>query len=85
MSKCFEQEVCKVSYMHSNQKRKFNDYYMKLDPPLLIGAHFECMNVPVESNDDCFMDKLFVQKPVALCYNIVINSHSENLNSEKDC
>ena len=34
-----------------------------------IAADFECMNVPVESKNNNFMDKLF-RKPVAIGYNM---------------
>ena len=48
MLRCFEQEVCNISYMHPNQKINFNDWYMKIDPPMWLAAAFECMNVPVD-------------------------------------
>ena len=69
---CIEQKVCNISYMHPNQKMKFNDWYMKIDPPMWIAADFECMNFPNNDNDnDNATDKLFVNKPVAIGYNIV--------------
>ena len=58
---------------------------MKIDPPIWIAADFECMNIPINDNDnDNIKDKLFVNKPVAIGYNIVKNSYYENLNLEKD-
>ena len=64
MVRCIEQKVCNISYMHPNQKIKFNDWYMKIDPPMWIAADFECMNVPINDNDnDNVTDKLFVNKP----------------------
>ena len=41
LSRCIEQEVCNVFYMHLNQKIKFNDNYMKIEPPMWIAADFE--------------------------------------------
>ena len=70
---------------------------MKIDPPLWMAADFECMNVLIDDNDndndndkvnvndnDHVTDKLFVNKPVAIGYNIVKNRDYENLNLEKD-
>ena len=74
--------------MHPNQKIKFNDWYMKIDPPMWMAAFFECMNVLINENyndNDQVTDKLFVIKPVAIGYNIVKNPDYENLNLEKDC
>ena len=91
MLRCFEQKVCNISYMHPNQKKKFNDWYMKIDPPMWIAADFECINIPINDNDndnendnDKVTDKLFVNKPLAIGYNIVKNSEYDNLNLEKD-
>ena len=97
MLRCIEQEVCNISYMNPNQKIKFNDWYMKIDPPMWIAADFECMNIPINDNnntndnhnnndhdDDNVTDKLFVNKPVAIGYNIVKNPDYDNLNLEKD-
>ena len=36
--------------MHPNQKIKFNDWYMTIDPPMWIAADFECMNVVINDN-----------------------------------
>ena len=59
--------------MHPNQKIKFSDCYMKIDPPVWIAADFECMNVLTHDNDndnvddnDHVTEKLFVNKPVAI-------------------
>ena len=38
--------------MHPNQKIKNNDWYMKTDPPMWIGADFECMNVLINDKDN---------------------------------
>ena len=104
MLRCIEQKVCNISYMQPNQKIKFNDWYMKIDPPMWIAADFECMNTPVIDNDNVndndngddnnanandhdrkgVTDKLFVNKPVEIGYNIVKNPVYENLNLEKD-
>ena len=71
--------------MHPNQKINFSDCYMKIDPPMWIAADFECMNIPVIDNDnDNVTDKLFVNKPVAIGYNIFKRPEYENLNLEKD-
>ena len=58
---------------------------MKKVPPLWIAADFECLNVLINDNDnDHVTDKEFVNKPVAIGYNIVKNPENENLNLEKD-
>ena len=85
MLRCIEQKVCNISYMQPNRKIKFNDWYMKIDPPIWKAADFECMNIPITNNDnDNVTDKLFVNKPIAIGYNIVKNSDYDNLNLEKD-
>ena len=85
MLRCIEQKVCNISYMQPNQKIKFSDWYMKIDPPMWIAADFECMNIPINDNDDDNVtDKLFVNKPVAIGYNIVKHPDYNNLNLEKD-
>ena len=91
MLRCIEQKVCNISYMHPNQKIKFNDWYMKIDPPVWIAADFECMNIPINNNDNVndhdnngVTDKLFVNKPVPIGYNTVKRPDYDNLNLEKD-
>ena len=86
MLRCIEQKVCNISYMQPNQKIKFNDWYMKKDPPMWIAADFECTNLPINddnNDDDNVTDKLFINEPVAIGYNIVKNSDYDNLNLEK--
>ena len=47
--------------MQPNQKIKFNDWYMKIDPPMSIAADFECMKIPINNDDnDNVTDRLFV-------------------------
>ena len=77
--------------MHPKQRIKFIDWYIKIDPPRCMAADFECMNVLVNDNDnvnvndnDHVTDKLFLNKPVAICCNIVKNPHYENLKLEED-
>ena len=87
MLRCIEQKVCNISNMHPNQKIKFNDWYMIIDPPMWIAADFECMNIPINDNENDnngVTDKLFINKPLAIGYNIVKNSDYDNLNLEKD-
>ena len=85
MLRCIERKVCNISYMNPNQKIKFNDWYMKIDPPMWMAAEFECLNIPFNVNDNNNVtDKLFVNKPVAINYNIVKNPDYENLKLEKD-
>ena len=95
MLRCIEQKVCNISYMKSNQKITFNDWYMKRDPPMWIAADFECMNIPINDNNNVNVndndhdnnsvtDKLFINKPVAIGYNTVKNPDYNNLNLEKD-
>ena len=92
MLRCIEEKVCNISYRHPKQKIKYNDWYMKIDPPMWMAADFACMNVLINDNDndnvnvhdnDHVTDKLFVNKPVAIGYNIVKNPDYENLNLEK--
>ena len=85
MFRSIEQKVCNKSYMHPNQKIKFNDWYMKICPPMWIVADFQCMNIPIIDNDnDHVTKKSFINKPVAIGYNIVKKPEYENLNLEKD-
>ena len=85
MLRCIEQKVCNISYMHPNQKIKFNDWYVKIDPPMWIASDFECMNIPIVDNDSNHVtDRLFINKPVAIGYNVVKNPAYENLILEKD-
>ena len=43
------------------------------------------MNIPLEcANEDDSMEKLFVNEPVTIGYNIIKNSDFVNLNLEKD-
>ena len=48
-----------------------------------MAADFECMKVPVQGNKNNLMDKLFINKPVAVGCNIVKNPDYENLSLEK--
>ena len=51
-----------------------------------MAADFECMNVPTNDNgNDHVTDKLFVNKPVAICYGVVKDPDYEKLGLEKDC
>ena len=85
MLRCIEQKVCNISYMQPNQKIKFNDWYVKIDPPTWIAADFECMNLPINNNDnERVTDMLFINKPVAKGYNKVKNPDYDNLILEKD-
>ena len=93
MLRCIEQKVCNISYMQPNQKIKFNDWYMKIDAPMWIAADFEYMNIPINDNgnnndndndNNGVTDKLFINKPLAIGYNIVKNSDYDNLNLEID-
>ena len=74
---CIEQKVCNITYKHPNQKIKFNDWYIKIDPKIRMAADFECMNLFINDNDidndndndvvnvndnDPVTDKLFVNK-----------------------
>ena len=66
-----EKESCNISFMHQNQKIKLNDYYMNIDPQKSIAADFECLNIPVEPNNDSFKEKLFLSEPAAIGFFIV--------------
>ena len=68
---------------------------LKIDPPMWIAADFECMKIPFSNNNNNddnvndqdnngVTDKLFVNKPIAIGYNIVKNPDYDNLNLEKD-
>ena len=83
MLRCIEQKICNISYKRPNQKLKFNDEYMKINPPMWMAAEFECRNVLFNDNDidnAHVTDKSFVSKPVAICDSIVKNPDYENLN-----
>ena len=56
---------------------------MKTDPRIWIAAEFECMNIPINDNNGV-TDDVFVNKPVAIGYNIVKNCDYEDLNLKKD-
>ena len=57
---------------------------MKIDPLMWIAADFECMNIPIIDNDnDNVTDKLFINKSIAIGYNIVKKPDYENLNWKK--
>ena len=83
--------------MHPNQKIKFNDWYMKIDPPMWIAAVFECMNLPINNNNNNndnvnvndhdnngVTEKLFRNKPVAIGYNTVKNPDCDNIHLKKN-
>ena len=70
--------------MNPDQKKTYNDWYMKIDPPLWITVDFKRMNRLVESNKDKLMDKLLVNKPFARGYIIVKNPVYDNLSLQKD-
>ena len=64
---------------------------MKIDPPMWMAADCECMNVLINDSDkdnvndkDNVTDNFFVNKPVAIEYNVVKIPHHENFNLEKD-
>ena len=66
---------------------------MKIHPPMWIAADFECMNIPINNNDNVNVndhdnngvtDKLIINKPVAIGSNIVKNPDYDNLNLKKD-
>ena len=38
--------------MQPIQKIKFNDWYMKMDPPMWIAADFECMSLLINDNNN---------------------------------
>ena len=79
MLRSFEQEVCNLSIMHSNQNKKIIYWYMKIDPTMWIAADFEWTNVALKSaSENISMEKLFSSQPVALSYNIFKNSDYDN-------
>ena len=71
MLKCIERKVCNISYLQPNQKIKFNDWYMKIDPPMWIAADFECMNMPINDNNNNNVDDNNND-------NVNINNHDNN-------
>ena len=84
MFRSFEQEICNTSYMQPNHKIIFFDWYMKIDPPMWNTVVFECMNVPLESdNGNVSREKLFLSKSVAIGCNIIKNPDYDNLNLGK--
>ena len=68
--------------MHPNQKINHYDWDMKIDSAVWMAADFECMNVLINDNNNDVThvtDKLFVNKPIAIGYNIVKNPYYGNL------
>ena len=68
---------------------------MKIDPPMWMADDIQCMNVPVEYNNDNFLEngptdqfrsanKLFVNKLFAIGYNTFKNPDFQNLISKED-
>ena len=81
---CIEQEVCNIFYMHLNQKVKFNDWHTKVDPQMWMAADLECFIVALEStNENDSMEKLCVNKPVAIAKNAIKSSVCGKLHLEK--
>ena len=65
MLRWIEHEVCNISWKNPNEKGNFNEWFMKINPPMWTAAHFEFMNIPVESNQDDWNKKMFMNKPFA--------------------
>ena len=55
--------------MQPNEKIKFKDWFMKIDPPIWNAADFECMNIPIKDNknDDDYNN-----------VNVNVNDHDNN-------
>ena len=70
MARCFEQELCNISFMDPVRRNTYNDCYMKMDPPIWIDGYFECVNKP---KDDPHQKTLFINVPVGVNYDIVKN------------
>ena len=48
--------------MDLNKKIKFNDSYIKIDPPMWTDADFECADIPTGAPQK----KLFLNKPISV-------------------
>ena len=81
MLRCIKQEGFTKSFMDPNQKKKFNEKFMKKDPPMWIAADFDCLNVPMRTVES-MNRKLFVHKPIAIGYNIVKSPDYDIINSK---
>ena len=82
---CNEWEVCNFLYMHLKWNLKFNDSSVEIDSSMWKATDFDCTPKPVatKSENYTFMEKLFVNKPVAIDYNIMKNSFYKNLSLGK--
>ena len=70
ISKCIEQEFCKISNTNPIKKINFNDWYMKIDLPIWTDADFECMNVPVDDGSESHIRSAKEPQRKALYINI---------------
>ena len=82
--RCFEQEVCNISCINTNQNLKINDWYFEIDLSIRNTDIFECMDIPSDENNQINQNKkLFTNKPIAKCYTIVKDSENDNIKLEK--
>ena len=73
--------------MSPDKPIKFNDGNMKIDPAIWIDTDFEYMNLPlndgseshIRSAKDPHQKILFVNKPIAVRYNILKNPYYEKI------
>ena len=65
----------------SNKKIKFEDLYMKMNPPWWIAADFKCRNLPVV--DSLESHKLYINKSVAIGFNLMKSSKNKSGNNIK--
>ena len=65
--------------MNSNKNTKFNEWYMKINPPVWIDADFGVMKIPMSGGSESHFRSdpqrktLFINKPLAVGYKIVKN------------
>ena len=51
MTRFIEQKFCSLFQMNPYKTFKFNDWFMKIDPPIWIAANFENRNPQVQDPD----------------------------------
>ena len=95
MRSIIEQDCSNKSYMSSNKKNQFEDWYMKIDPPMSTSVDIDYKNILVKSTTDVRnvknrqslhddpTQKFFKNQPLPLRCKLVEKPFYENLNQKK--